>query len=159
MILSLIIATIDDDSISNFELFDRIELTIRSSGIKDTPELRREITGKTLRMLIDEKLQHSYARKHNITVASQDIKRATSIILQNNNVSEEFDDFLQSQGVDKRSFMRQLEAQIIWQKILGSKISPFVTISDFEITQAKEQLQNSASITQVKLSEMFLLLR
>ncbi len=152
-----IVATVNDSSISNFELYDRLELNIRSSGISDSPEIRKKIMVRTMQTLINEKLQKELSKELKIKVSKNEKERAINIIKTNNKIEDgKFDAFLISQKIKKKSFMTQLQAQIIWQKIMAKKITPFITISDFEIAQATEQLGKSQKSTDVELYEIFL---
>src|SRR5437868_12286975 len=52
-----IIAVVNDDAISKVDLVVRIQLVIRSTGLKDSPEVRARLAPQVLRALIDERLK------------------------------------------------------------------------------------------------------
>src|SRR5471030_2416008 len=59
----LVVARVNDDAITDFELTQRVLLAIRSTNQPDSLELRQRIAPQMLRQMIDERLQVQDAKK------------------------------------------------------------------------------------------------
>src|SRR3981081_753717 len=58
-----VVARVNDDAITDFDLSQRVLFAIRTTGLQDSPELRQRIAPHILRPMIDEKLQIQDAKR------------------------------------------------------------------------------------------------
>jgi len=153
----VIVAIVNDESISNFELYDRINLTIKSAGLQDSPQTRKELIPRTIQTLIIEKLQLQKSKELSLEVTDEDLNAGIKSIEQKNKLKDgEFDNFLKSQGIMKSSLLDQMKAQLAWKKIVRKKIQPFITITDFEVSEVLEQIKSKKKSDEVFLYEILL---
>jgi len=153
----VIVAVVNDESISNFELFDRINLTIKSAGLKESPQIVKDLIPRTIQTLIVEKLQQQKAKELSLSITENDLAAAIKSIEQKNKLQEGgFDNFIKSQGIIKSSLISQMKSQLAWKKIVRKKIQPFITITDFEISEVTEQLKRKNKSGEVFLYEILL---
>src|SRR5258707_5855227 len=52
-----VVARVNDDAVTDFDLSQRVLFAIRTTGLQDSPELRQRMAAQILRQMIDEKLQ------------------------------------------------------------------------------------------------------
>ena len=52
-----VVARVNDDAITDYELKQRITFAIRSAGMQETPDLQQRLASQLLRQMIDERLQ------------------------------------------------------------------------------------------------------
>ena len=52
-----VVARVNDEAITDFELKQRITFAIRSAGMQETPDLQQRLAQQLLRQMIDERLQ------------------------------------------------------------------------------------------------------
>ena len=52
-----VVARVNDDAITDFELQQRVIFAIKSSGMQDTPDMHQRLSAQILRQMIDERLQ------------------------------------------------------------------------------------------------------
>src|SRR5262249_27194128 len=71
-----IVAVVNDQAISKIDLMVRMQLVMRSTGLKDSPEVRARLTPEILRALIDDRLKKQEANSQGITVTRAEIQRA-----------------------------------------------------------------------------------
>ena len=58
-----VVARVNDDAITDFDLSQRVLFAIRTTGLQDSPELRQRMASQILRQMIDEKLQIQDAKR------------------------------------------------------------------------------------------------
>src|ERR1700730_3436321 len=52
-----VVARVNDDAITDFDLSQRVLFAIRTTGLQDSPELRQRMAAQMLRQMIDERLE------------------------------------------------------------------------------------------------------
>ena len=151
-----IAAVVNDDVISMYDLMARTRLAIVSSGLEDTPEIRRRLAPQVLRSLIDEKLQLQEAKRLNITIAEDEIAEAIVRIEQENKVSAgSFDDFLVRNGIELSTIVSQIRAGIAWAKVIGREMGPAVQIGPDEIDETLARMEARQDLSQNRVLEIF----
>ncbi len=152
-----IAAIVNDEVISAYDLQTRLDLVLFSTRLADTPEVRQRIGAQVLRALIDERLQLQEAAKQNISVTDRDMQLAFENIEQQNNLPKgKLDDFLKQNGISKDSIVSQVKASVAWNKLLGRRIRPRVTIGEDEIDEVLEHIRSRQGQTEYLLGEIVL---
>src|SRR5438067_9829070 len=96
-----IAAVVNDDLISFYDLAARARMVLISSNIPDTPENRQRIAPQVLRSLIDEKLQLQEAKRQNVTVTEEEVKKGIEQLEKQNNMRPgQLDEFMKARGID-----------------------------------------------------------
>jgi peptidyl-prolyl cis-trans isomerase SurA len=57
-----VVARVNDEAITDFDLKERIVFAVKSSGLQDTPDIHQRLAPQILRQMIDEKLQVQNAK-------------------------------------------------------------------------------------------------
>src|SRR5690606_19209578 len=83
-----IVAVVNDDIVTEFDVAMRMQLIIRSSGLPDTMETRNRLASQVLRQLIDERLQMQEAARRGVQVTPDEMARALAQIERENNIPE-----------------------------------------------------------------------
>ena len=155
--LQRIAAVVNDQVVSMFDLAGRIRLTIVSSGLEDTPEIRARLAPQILRTLIDEALEVQEAKRLNITVNSSEIDNAMGRIAKQNDMTEtQFSNFLKQSGIPLSTLVAQIRAGLSWSKIVAEKIRPSIEIGDDQIQEYLDRLKASKDKPEYRLQEIFL---
>ena len=58
-----VLARVNDDAITDFDLQQRVLFAIRTTGLQDSPDLRQRMAAQILRQMIDERLQIQDAKR------------------------------------------------------------------------------------------------
>src|SRR4051812_32324439 len=122
-----IVATVNDEPISDFELRQRMSLVAATalntklSTLK--PDDYKRLRAQTLQQLEDEKIRLQEARKKNVTVSPTEVDRQIAQLLAQNrgtdgkNLSiEQLRSVLTNAGSSEEALRAQFTAQIAWQK-------------------------------------------
>ena len=150
-------AIVNDYVISDYDLNQRVQLFIATSGIRPTPETLTQIRAQVLRSVEDEVLQLQEAARHKIAVSKAEVDRAIQNIANDNKIA--VDQILMtvtSAGVTVDTFRQQVAAQLTWQKVVGARYGTDVIINDQQVSEAMERLKAGADKPQFLVSEIFI---
>lgn len=152
-----IAAVVNDDVISIYDLSQRILSVITFSNLPNTVETQQRIAPDILRRLIAEKLRLQEAKRLNITVPDEDIKKAIDDLERQNKIpSGQMDQMLLSHGVDPESLKQQLVAELSWIGVISTLFRNVATVSDQEVEDVITKMKENAGKPEYLVSEIFL---
>lgn len=152
-----IVAIVNDQIISRYDLDQRVRLVMATSGIPNTPENMERIQGQVLRSLVDEVLELQEAKRLDLLVTPDDTKKELDQIAARASMTpEQIDEFLKENGVSKNALVRQIEANIAWNKVIGQQFGPLITIGEAEIDDVLNRLKSEADQPRFLVSEILL---
>ncbi len=152
-----ILAIVNDEPISAFDLNQRLHLIIRSSSLPDTIKSRRNLAPRVLRSLIDESLKLQEARRLNVSVSAKDLNAAMRQLERQNRLPPgRLDAFLKARGISKTTLDRQLKAAIAWPTLIRRRFARTVNITDDEVDSALARYTANATKPRHLLAEIFL---
>ncbi len=152
-----ITAVINEDVISLFDVQSRIQLFLVTSGIEDTVEVRQRLLPQVMNALIEEKLKIQEARREEIETTTEEVLSAVQLIEQNNGMQPgTFTTMLAQQGIDFGTFYRQVEADVVWLKVVQQVLARDVTVSEEEINVVINRLIANQGKPEYLLGEIFL---
>lgn len=152
-----IAAIVNEEIISAFDLQARTQMTIVTSGLQDDPRQRSRLESQVLKSLIDERLQLQEAEKQNIKVSDAEIDRELAGIEKRNRMPEGgMVNYFKQNNLSLATFRQQVRAQLAWTKLVRRQIVPKVEVSDDEIKEVLQKLQEAVGLPQNLVSEIFL---
>src|SRR5690349_14077653 len=69
-----VVARVNDDAITDFDLSQRVLFAIKTSGLQDSADLRQRMAPQMLRQMIDERLQVSDSKKLGVKPTEAEIQ-------------------------------------------------------------------------------------
>lgn len=152
-----IAAVVNDDVISIFDLEQRMFLVMATSGIPDSPEVRRRMQPQVMRSLIDERLQMQEAQRISATVTDKEVEEAVGRIERANGMPPgtlyvELD----RQGASRTALQMQIKATLAWNKVINRRLRPSLQIGEDEIDDVLARINASKGSTEYLLAELFL---
>src|SRR5471032_2411424 len=152
-----VVARVNDDAITDFELTQRVALAIRSTNQPDSPELRQRIAPQMLRQMIDERLQIQDAKKLGLRATDGEIAQKVGEIERSSSLAPgQFKQYLQGIGVPYEVAAQQLEATISWLKIVRRRVRSQIDISDTEVDEALARMRSNVGKTESRVGEIFI---
>lgn len=152
-----IVAIVNDEVISGYDLTQRIKLTIILSGFPDTQQTRQQLVEPTVARLIDDRLKMQEAARYNISVSDQEVLNAVTYLEKNNGMQPgEMDRILRLNNVDIESMLSQVRANLTWNRLIEQRIIPRITISDEEVAAVQQKIEGNKGKTEYLLSEIYL---
>ena len=154
-----VVATVNDESISDFELRQRVQLYLALQGINQqlTPEQRTRIRTQMLEVLESEKLQLQEAVKKKITVSPVEVdKRINAMIQEYRFTIEQLRENLAKAGASEDALRSQITASIAWQKAVQDEYSDRVNVTPEMIAAEMARYAEGANKPHYRVMEVFL---
>lgn len=154
-----IAAVVNDNIVTTQMLADRMRLVRASTDLPSDPETDRRLTEQVLRGLIDEALQKQEARRLNIAVAPDELTGALRQIAQRNGLTiDQLEAYLAQRGSSIEALRAQIEAQILWLKVVSRRVNPKVQVTEEQVDLAMRAGSGPAisGSREVRLSEIVL---
>jgi peptidyl-prolyl cis-trans isomerase SurA len=150
-------ATVNGAVISSYDLDQRTALFVATSGVRpsndDLPQLRAQV----MRSLEDETLETQEAAKRRISASPAEVEKALHDIAADNRItSEQLLGTIAQAGVSAATFIGELRAQIVWQKLVAARYGADVRVSDQQIDETLARLKQGADKPQFLVSEVYL---
>lgn len=152
-----IAAVVNEDIISELDIFMRLRLAMLSAQLEDTPETRERLMPQVLRNLIDDRLKLQEAKREGIRVNPADVDKRINQIAERNNMSrEQMEEFLRGNGVLIEALADQMNAELSWARLVQRKLRPRITITDQEINDEARRMRATVGQNEYKLYQIFL---
>lgn len=152
-----ILAIVNEDPISIYDLNQRLDLIIRSSTLPNTAEARRRLAPRVLQALISETLQLQEAKRLNVRVTDREMKRALELVEKQNRLPPgKMFPFLKSRGIGKETLLRQIRAALAWQTVVRQRYGHSIIITNAEIEKTLERFKKNAEKPRHLVAEIFL---
>jgi peptidyl-prolyl cis-trans isomerase SurA len=151
-----VVARVNDDAITDFELDKRIVFAIRTTGLQETPDLRERLRPQILRQMIDERLQIHDAKRLGLRTTDAEINQRIADIERSAGMARgQFRQYLESIGVPLDVVAHQMGASISWVKIVRRRVRPLVDVSEAEIDDALNRVRGNVGKTESRVAEIF----
>ncbi len=151
-----VVARVNDDAITDFDLAQRVLFAIKTSGLQDSPDLRQRMAPQMLRQMVDERLQVQNAARLGVKPTEAEIQSRYAEIERSAGLGRgQFRQYLQSVGVAPDIANQQIEAQIAWAKIIRRKVRSQVDVSEAEIDDAMNRMRSNVGKTETRVAEIF----
>lgn len=152
-----IAAVVNDDIVSLADLQERVHLALVSSNIEDTEQNRQRIAPQVLRGLIDEKLEMQEAKRLNVKVEDDELKKALRRIEEQNKLPPGgLDAFLAQRGIAKSTLVDQITSTLAWAKLVRRRYGQSIVVTDDEVNEALNQLKQNIGQPLSRVAEIFL---
>ena len=152
-----IVAVVNEDVITELDLYMRLRLAMLSARLEDTPETRQRLLPTVLRTMIDERLRDQEAARQGITVSEEEVTRRIAELAKRNNMElDQFGQMLAQNGILIETLEDQLHVDLSWARLVQRRLRPQVNITDEEINSALAAIQAAQGQTEYRLSQIFL---
>ncbi len=152
-----IAAVVNEDIISELDVYMRLRMAMLSARLEDTEETRDRLLPQVLRNLIDDRLKLQEAKRAGIKVNPADIERRIDALAERNNMTrEELNNFLQGNGVLVEAVADQLLAELSWARLVQRKLRPRIVITDQEINEEAGRITATKGQAEYKMYQIFL---
>lgn len=154
-----IVATVNDETISDFELRQRVALYLALNGINQqlTPEQKTRVRGQILEVLEAEKLQLQEAQKKKITVSPLEVdKRINNMTEDYHFTIDQLRQNLKNAGASEEALRAQITASIAWQKAVQDEYADRVNVTPEMIAAEMQRYAEGANKPHYRVLEIFL---
>jgi peptidyl-prolyl cis-trans isomerase SurA len=152
-----VVAIVNDQAISTYDVRQRASLLLAGSGLEVSGEALERAQAQALRDLIDERLQMQEAREKKVTVDKSTVDRTLADIARSNGTDPtSLQRQLAGQGINIQTLREQIEADVVWRRLVGGRFGSRVRISDVQVNDALARISANAAKPQFLVSEILL---
>ncbi|MEY4706754.1 MAG: hypothetical protein RJB58_477 [Pseudomonadota bacterium] len=154
-----IVATVNDESISDYEVRQRVALYLATSGINQqlTDEQRKSIRAQILETLEAEKLQLQEAVKKKITVSPTEVDKRINMMMADNKFTiQQLRQTLTAAGASEDALRAQITASIAWMKAVQDQYGDRVNITPEMVDAEMRRHAEGANKPHYRVMEIFL---
>ena len=152
-----IAAVVNEDMISLGDLEARVRLVLLSSQLPDNEQVRQRVMPQVLRTLVDEKLEVQEGKRNNVTASEDEINQALERLEQQNNMPKGgLEQLLSAHDIPRSTLTDQITASLIWNKLVGGKLSQNVSVSDDEVKDTLARIKQEIGKSQYRVAEIYL---
>ncbi len=153
-----IVATVNDQIITGFDLRQRMLSVIAMSQVQPTEENLPAIQQQALQSLIEERLQAQEITKYDtLIVTDAEIDQEIAAMAQEAETTPaNYMAFLQQGGIRPAAFREQLRTEIGWRQLVGGRFNSRSRVSRSQVEQAVRQLNEAAAKPQYLVGEIYL---
>lgn len=152
-----IVAVVNDESITAYDVEQRIRLTLGPTPQLPNPDQLRQLSTQVLRAMIDERLQLQEAKRLGITVQPEEMEDAVGRVERQNNLPlGQLPEAFKVSGLSMSSFEEQAKAAILWPKVVRRRATRLVAVAEDEIDDALAQIKENADKPSYLVSQIFL---
>jgi peptidyl-prolyl cis-trans isomerase SurA len=151
-----IAATVNDISVSEFEVRQRMSLFLATAGLQPNAEEKKRIRGQILEQLENEKLQLQEAIKKHITVSPAEVDNQINHMVTDNHLSmAQLREVLVNAGSSEQALRSQITAQIAWEKTVSQEYQDRINISPADVDAELARYAEGADKPHYLVSEIF----
>ncbi len=153
-----VVAKINNKVITNLELMDRYRFVLFSSKIKvNSPIEQKNLLEQVMDKMIDEELIRQEAEALKIETSAAEINEAAEImVLQQKKNLSQFKISLITNNLSYVNFLRQVDAELAWSRIVSEALRSRVKITDTEVNEFFEQHKFNTNVTKILIAEIFI---
>lgn len=152
-----IAAVVNDDIISELDVYMRLRMAMLSAQLEDSEETRRRLLPQVLRNLIDDRLKLQEAKRTGVRINPADVERRIDRLAERNNMSRaDLEAFLKGNGVLVDAIADQITAELSWARLVQRTLRPRITITDQEIDEERQRMKATQGQTEYKMYQIFL---
>lgn len=148
-----VVAVVNDEAITQFELSDRVATVVRQLRQRGTPLPPREVLEKQLlERLIVDRVQVQFAKETGLRIPDNEVDNALRRIAENNRMSlAQFRAALEQDGVEWLRFREDIRSEMTVARLREREVENRIVISDGEIDNylANPQQSNQAAVVQI----------
>ena len=155
--IQAISAIVNDEVISRYDVQQRVQLIISTSGIQPTQDNVVRLEKQALRSLVNEKIQLQEASKLDVPSSDDEINLMLERIANGNQMSgEQILQLINSQGVKSDTLLNQIKAELLWNKIVRGRYGSYINVNEDEVSIVYDRTIESIGKEQYEVSEIFI---
>ncbi|CAN5424022.1 peptidylprolyl isomerase [soil metagenome] len=153
-----IIATVNDQVITSFDLRQRMLMVIAMSQVQPTEENIPAIQQQALNALIEERLQSAEIKKYpDLIVSDAEVDEELGRMAEEaGTTATNYVGFLEQGGIRASNLREQLRTEIGWRALVSGRFNSRSKVSKAAVEQAMRQVTEAASKPQYLIGEIYL---
>jgi peptidyl-prolyl cis-trans isomerase SurA len=134
--LDRIIAVVNDDVITRYELNDHIKTVVNQLNKQGTPLPPQDVLEKQLlERMINDRIQLQYAKETGVRVDDTQLGKTLERVAESNKITlQSMRETLEHEGIDFNRFREEIRAEIIMARLKEREVDNKIVVTESEIT-------------------------
>jgi peptidyl-prolyl cis-trans isomerase SurA len=151
-----IVAVVNNDIISRFDFIDRTKLIIFSSRLPNDKQTIKRISPQILQGLINDQLKLQETKRLGIKIKQNELRTAIAKIEKRNGLTKGgMRILMKKEGINFRSYQRQVEAQTAWKKAVVKQVMSISKIDEETLDEAIAEIESNKGKPEYNVAEIF----
>ncbi len=152
------VAKVNNKIITNFEIEDRYKFLIKFVKVKISSKREKEIfINQMIDKMINEELIRQEAKNLGIEISQVEIDALIEdFAFKQGKSLKSLKEFFAQNNISFQNYQKQVEADLMWSKIVTNSLRSKIKITDLEIREFLEQMNQETDIIKYKISEIFI---
>lgn len=143
--------------ITRTDVDHRFNLFVALNQLKLSPEEQDRLRLQVLRLLTDETIQIQEAKANDIVIPADQIERSfAGIASRYQRTPDQMRAWLREIGSSERSFKRQIEGELAWQRVIQRKVGIFINVGSEEVQAIIDRLEAAKGTEEFHLREIYI---
>jgi peptidyl-prolyl cis-trans isomerase SurA len=153
-----IIAKINSKAITNSEVVDRYRFVITASKIKiNASQDKQLLLNQVIDKMVDEELIRQEGANLKLEVTPIEVRDFIEIVaLQQKKNATQFKLFFINNGLSFDNYLKQVESEVLWSKIMSEVLKSRVRVTDVEVKEFFEQHKFNTDVTKFFVAEILI---
>ncbi len=153
-----VVATVNDQIITGFDLRQRILLVVAMSEVQPTEEDLPQLQLEALEALIEDRLKtQEIARFPDLKVTDEEINAEIAAMAQELRATpESYISLLGQAGILERTIRDQVRISIAWRRLVGGRFGSRSRVSTAQVDAAMRQVADAATKEQYLIGEIYI---
>lgn len=153
-----IVATVNDQIITGYDVRQRMLLLIALSGVQPTQDNIEAIQQEAVNALIDERLQAEELTNYkDLVISDEEIDREIAGMAEEAGTTpENYIRFLNEGGIQTRTLREYLRISLAWRELVGGRFFSRSRVSRAQVEQAMRQEAESATKRRYRIGEIYI---
>lgn len=148
-------ATVNGDMVSNKDLQERANLLVLTTGMQINAKNKKLVIEKVMQNVIDEKVKMQEAEKQHVFVSDEEVKEAYRNFEKSNGIpAGKFQNVLKQYRISNATFMNQIKANLLWNKLVARRMSQNVDVSVKEVEDEFLRIKKDMDTPKYMVSEI-----
>ena len=157
VIIEEIVAVVNDQIITRYDVKEKFKLFIFTSGIQPTERMIREVESQILKNLIVEKLKSQAIDNYKITVEDEIVDDYIKFLAMQDNISvQDVKNNFSENNISFEVFRENIANEIGWKSLIESKFSAIATVTDYEVDLYIEMMKKNPESKEFLTNEIFI---
>lgn len=148
-------AIVNDRVITTFDVQQRMQLMLMSSGGAITEQMIPQVQRQAIRDLVEEQLKIQEAKTFDLVAGDAEITAELQQMAAQSGMS--YPDFLtalKTESVSTEGLKTQIAARIVWPQLVSGRYGKRVRVDDDEVDSTLERMRADATQEQILISEI-----
>lgn len=152
-----IVATVNDQIITGFDLRQRMLILIAQTQVQPTEQNLPAIQQEALNRLIEERLQTQELARYEVAISDAEVDDELAAMAREAGVTPEaYLSFMEQGGIRPSAFREQLRTEIGWQQLVAGRFGGRSRASRNQVEQAMRQITEAAAKPQYLIGEIYI---